>query len=156
MSTTTTGKDTEADPKVVRDILDKLKSEGLFDQFRRDCLADVDTKPAFQNLRQRVEGYVSRFLTRQVWSPNLNKNHLRDSLRRQINQSGMLATGVERVIEQVVNPKIFHVIKPKIDEVACQHLNIDPDKRKERMEFKKNQQKQNLQSLMSLSVPPPV
>ncbi|XP_033757338.1 serine/arginine repetitive matrix protein 2-like [Pecten maximus] len=155
MSTTTTGKDTEADPKVVRDILDKLKSEGLFDQFRRDCLADVDTKPAFQNLRQRVEGYVSRFLTRQVWSPNLNKNHLRDSLRRQINQSGMLATGVERVIEQVVNPKIFHVIKPKIDEVACQHLNIDPDKRKERMEFKKNQQKQNLQSLMSLSVPPP-
>ncbi|XP_060069493.1 biorientation of chromosomes in cell division protein 1-like 1 [Ylistrum balloti] len=155
MSTKNIGKDTEADPKVVRDILDKLKSEGLFDQFRRDCLADVDTKPAFQNLRQRVEGYVSRFLTRQVWSPNLNKNHLRDNLRRQINQSGMLATGVERVIEQVVNPKIFNVIKPKIDEVACQHLNIDPDKRKERMEQKKNQQKQNLQSLMSLSVPPP-
>lgn len=155
MSTKKTGNDTEADPKVVRDILDKLKSEGLFDQFRKECLADVDTKPAFQNLRQRVEGYVSRFLTRQVWSPNLNKNHLRDSLRRQINQSGMLATGVERVIEQVVNPKIFHVIKPKIDEVACKHLNIDPVQRKERMEQKKNQQKQNLQSLMSLSVPPP-
>ncbi|OWF42884.1 biorientation of chromosomes in cell division protein 1-like 1 [Mizuhopecten yessoensis] len=155
MTTKKVGNETEADPKVVHDILDKLKSQGLFDQFRKECLADVDTKPAFQNLRQRVEGYVSRFLTRQVWSPNMNKNHLRDSLRRQINQSGMLATGVERVIEQVVNPKIFHVIKPKIDEVACQHLNIDPEKRKERMELKKNQQKQNLQSLMSLSVPPP-
>lgn len=67
----------------------------------------------------------------------------------------MLATGVERVIEQVVNPKIFSVIKPKIDEIACLHLGIDPEKRKERLEWKKIQQKENLQSLMSLSVPPP-
>jgi len=67
----------------------------------------------------------------------------------------MLANGVERVIEQVINPKILQVIKPKIDEVICQHMNIDPKERQARLEWKKNQQKQSLQSLMSLSVPPP-
>lgn len=100
----------------VRDIIDSLKSKGLFDQFRKEFVADVDTKvclilffhyfilgkphsrchllivryyvfqPSYQNLKQRVEGYVNRFLSRQTWSPDLNKNQLRDNLRRQINQ----------------------------------------------------------------------
>lgn len=136
----------------VKDIIDALKSEGLFDQFRKECLADVDTKPAYQNLRQRVEGYVSRFLSRQQWSPSLNKNQLRDNLRKQITASGMLANGVERVIEQVINPKILQLIKPKIDEVVCSHLGIDSKERKAQQEAQKQQQKENLQSLMSINL----
>ncbi|XP_056004885.1 serine/arginine repetitive matrix protein 2-like isoform X4 [Ostrea edulis] len=142
----------------VREIIDSLKSKGLFDQFRKEFVADVDTKPSYQNLKQRVEGYVNRFLSRQTWSPDLNKNQLRDNLRRQINQSGMLTNGVERVIEQLVNPKILHIIKPKIDEVICKHLGIDPEKRKEHVEQSKQQHKekmQNMQSLMNVNLTPP-
>lgn len=32
------------DPQLVSMIVGHLKTQGLFDQFRRECLADVDTK----------------------------------------------------------------------------------------------------------------
>ena len=32
------------DPKLVQEIVDKLKSQGLFDQFRKEGMGDVDTK----------------------------------------------------------------------------------------------------------------
>ena len=41
----------------------------------------------------------------------------------------MLANGVDMIIEQVVNPKIYSVFKPAIDSVVCEHLNIDQNVR---------------------------
>lgn len=40
-------------------------------------------------------------------------------------RSGVLTQGVERIIEQVVNPKILQVIKPKVDEVICSQLGLN-------------------------------
>uniref|UniRef100_UPI00398E8AD4 biorientation of chromosomes in cell division protein 1-like 1 isoform X2 n=1 Tax=Pristiophorus japonicus TaxID=55135 RepID=UPI00398E8AD4 len=110
------------DPKLVAMIVNHLKNQGLFDQFRRDCLADVDTKPAYQNLRQRVDNFVSNHLASHTWSPHLNKNQLRNSLRQMVLQSGMLEVGVDRIISQVVDPKINHIFRPQVEKAVHEFL----------------------------------
>uniref|UniRef100_A0A182JCB1 BOD1/SHG1 domain-containing protein n=1 Tax=Anopheles atroparvus TaxID=41427 RepID=A0A182JCB1_ANOAO len=117
------------DPNFVDIIVQELKSQGLFDQFRKECLADVDTKPAYQNLRQRVEGNVNKFLAQQEWSDNIRyKNQLREQLRKNIIDSGFLDTGVERIVDQVVNPKISTVFQPKVEEIVYKYLGIEKPK----------------------------
>lgn len=74
------------DQRLVDKIVYELKSQGIFDQFRKECFADVDTKPAYQNLRQRVEGSVSSFLKDQSWKPDMNKNQVREMLRKKISE----------------------------------------------------------------------
>lgn len=72
------------DTVLVDQIVYELKSQGIFDQFRKECIADVDTKPAYQNLRQRVEGSVTGFLRKQTWNADMNKNQVREMLRKNI------------------------------------------------------------------------
>ena len=74
------------DQSLIDKIVCEVKSQGVFDQFRRECFSDVDTKPAYQNLRQRVENSVATFLNSQEWKPDLNKNQLREKLRKNITE----------------------------------------------------------------------
>ena len=37
----------------------------------------------------------------------------------------MLSIGVDRVVDQVVNPKIEKDFKPQIDKIICEHLGLD-------------------------------
>lgn len=71
---------------LVDKIVLEVKSQGLFDRFRKECIAYCDTKPAYQNLRQRVESSVATFLKDQKWSPEFNRNHLREKLRKYITE----------------------------------------------------------------------
>ncbi|CAG0879772.1 unnamed protein product, partial [Darwinula stevensoni] len=103
----------------------ELKSQGIFDQFRKECFSDVDTKPAYQNLQSRLEASVDGFLRGQIWSPDLNKNQLRDSLRKHILDSSWMAAGIERIVEQVVNPKISSVFLPRIEEMVYSYFGVE-------------------------------
>ncbi|XP_041985262.1 biorientation of chromosomes in cell division protein 1-like 1 [Aricia agestis] len=116
------------DPRLVDQLVYELKSKGIFDQFRKDCISDVDTKPAYQNLRQRVENSVSTFLARQCWQPDLNKNQLREKLRKHILDGNYLEQGVERIVDQVVNPKIASVFIPQVEDLVYNYLGISRKK----------------------------
>ena len=37
----------EPSPEVIEAIIGKLKTNGMFDEMRRNCLADIDTKVSF-------------------------------------------------------------------------------------------------------------
>uniref|UniRef100_A0A3B3DG99 BOD1/SHG1 domain-containing protein n=1 Tax=Oryzias melastigma TaxID=30732 RepID=A0A3B3DG99_ORYME len=111
------------DPQLVSMIVNHLKTQGLFDQFRRECLADVDTKPAYLNLKQRVDNFVSNHLSNHTWSPHLNKNQLRNNIRQLVLQSGMLEQGVDRIVAQVVDPKINHIFRPQVERVVREFLS---------------------------------
>ena len=65
-----------------REIVNQIKSQGTFDEWRRECLVEVDSKPAFQNLNVRVGSTVNEFLNKQRWRPDLAKNQLRETLRK--------------------------------------------------------------------------
>ena len=53
----------------------------------------------------------------------------------------MMANGIDRVVEQVVNPKIYRVFKPQIDRVVCEFLGIDPDERERQLKQKEEEQR---------------
>ncbi|PIO34820.1 hypothetical protein AB205_0149090, partial [Aquarana catesbeiana] len=78
--------------------------------------------PAYQNLRQRVDNFVSNHLANHTWSPHLNKNQLRNNIRQQVLKSGMLEAGIDRIISQVVDPKINHTFRPQVEKVVQDFL----------------------------------
>ncbi|XP_066260812.1 biorientation of chromosomes in cell division protein 1-like 1 [Euwallacea similis] len=122
------------DPRLIDQIVYELKSQGIFDQFRKECISDVDTKPAYQNLSQWVEGSVMNFLNQLKFASDTNKNQLREQLRKNITESGFLEVGVERIVDQAVNPKITSVFLPKVEDVVYRFLGIQKPEAKESVE----------------------
>ena len=55
----------------------------------------------------------------------MNKNAVRESLRRALNMQSFVQTGVERVVDQVIQPKKPTVFRPKIKEITYEFLEID-------------------------------
>lgn len=62
----------------------------------------------------------------------MNKNQLRETLRKHIHDAPYLDAGVERIVDQVVNPKVYSVFTPQIEDVVYRFLGIERPKAKEK------------------------
>lgn len=62
----------------------------------------------------------------------MNKNQLRETLRKHIHDAPYLDAGVERIVDQVVNPKVYSVFMSQIEDVVYKFLGIERPKVKEK------------------------
>lgn len=79
-----------------------------------------------------METSVNGFLNKQSWRPELNKNQFRETLRKHILTAPYLDLGVERIVDQVVNPKVYSTFMPEIEDVVYMFLGMERPKRRER------------------------
>lgn len=56
----------------------------------------------------------------------------------------MLSNGVDQIVGQVVNPKIYKVFKPEIDAVVCEYFGITPNEREEKLRLSEEQRQARL------------
>lgn len=62
----------------------------------------------------------------------MNKNQLRETLRKHIHDAPYLDAGVERIVDQVVNPKAYSVFMSQIEDVVYKFLGVERPKTKEK------------------------
>ena len=86
----------QPDPKVINSIVDRLKKQGLFDQFRKECLADIDTKVCKHKkrkvktcLKSKPQGANKKYLLLKLLPCNFNSCSI-DSWNRDFNQTSLL------------------------------------------------------------------
>jgi len=135
------------DPQLEEKLVNELKAQGVFDLFRKDCLSDVDTKPAYQNLRVRVDKSVSSYLSKTTWRPTLNKNQLRNQLRKYIQEMSGVEAGVDRIVDQIVNPKLNTTFMPEVENVIYKYFGTSKPEEGEDMVNGNNFDDENSQNL---------
>ncbi|XP_050531964.1 biorientation of chromosomes in cell division protein 1-like 1 isoform X2 [Daktulosphaira vitifoliae] len=108
-------------------LLESLKSNGTFDEFRRDCVSNIDAKPTYQNWKQRIETNISKFLSKVKYTPELNKNTIRERLRKHLFdgcESREIEDGADRILNQVLAPRTISVFESKIEYIVNEYLGI--------------------------------
>lgn len=119
--------DTLDDEDVVFMLLETLKSNGTFDEIRRHCVTDIDAKPTYQNWKQRIESNVNKFLSKVKFTPELNKNSVRERLRKHLldgRENQDIEEGADRILTQVLAPRSLSIFEPKIAVAVDEYLGI--------------------------------
>jgi hypothetical protein len=96
---------------------------------------------------------VSRYLNRTSadWKPTSNKAQLRNMLRKHIQDSGFLETGVHNIVDQVVGPKIQQ-INPEVENILYTMFGMEkPDSNDEEEEMMEDNTAKSEEKLSNIS-----
>ncbi|VEL40828.1 unnamed protein product [Protopolystoma xenopodis] len=109
--------DKVSDEHLVIDMVEKLKSQGMFDRIRKQCLEEATRIPQYKELLIKVDTLAKNFLDSCNWSENLAKIELREELRRNISADDTLSHGITEIVEKLVKarmPKEFDSLAQKV------------------------------------------
>ncbi|BHF68045.1 biorientation of chromosomes in cell division [Sparganum proliferum] len=136
-------------------LVTKLKSQGFFDKVRKRCLECVESEEEYHKLLQNVDSMVSRFLQRQPWPPRLGRLELRERLRRELCSSAFLQRSISLISAALVKAQPSETLRPSIEHVVCESLDVDYQKWQARREAKGKTDFSTLPSVLPTLVPPP-
>ncbi|ODM98398.1 Biorientation of chromosomes in cell division protein 1 [Orchesella cincta] len=111
--------------ELIETCISNFKIGGDYDRIRKECLLDIDTKPAFLNVKTKVEDITSQFLSSLRFLPNMDKSKVRENLKQTIALSNGFQSGVETLVNQILMPKVSSIIRPMVEEEIYRCLNIE-------------------------------
>ncbi|XP_029345264.1 biorientation of chromosomes in cell division protein 1-like 1 isoform X2 [Acyrthosiphon pisum] len=108
-------------------LLETLKSNGTFDEIRKNCITDIYAKLTYQNWKQLIESNVNKFLSKVKFTPELNKNTVRERLRKHLLygcETQDIEEGADRILTQVLAPHSLSIFEHKIAVAVDEYLRI--------------------------------
>ncbi|XP_060881124.1 biorientation of chromosomes in cell division protein 1-like 1 [Metopolophium dirhodum] len=108
-------------------LLETLKSNGTFDEIRKHCITDIYSKLTYQNWKQLIESNVNKFLSKVKFTPELNKNTVRERLRKQLLygcETQDIEEGADRILTQVLAPHSLSIFEHKIAVAVDEYFGI--------------------------------
>ncbi|KAL5471154.1 hypothetical protein EMCRGX_G029239 [Ephydatia muelleri] len=103
-------------------VLNKLKSDGTFDQFRKSCLSALESEPSFTAQGEHIANLSRRYLQNFNWRDSVTKNDARSRLKNYIlgvmaGRSGQnVGIPLESLVGKVLEAKTKELL-PKIVEI---------------------------------------
>ncbi|KAH8853102.1 Biorientation of chromosomes in cell division protein 1 [Schistosoma japonicum] len=113
--------------QIASHIVDQIKSQGLFDKIRKQCLEDVDVNMNYQMLQKKVNSFVLLFLQNQSWNPGIEKLKLREQLRTKLLHTKMLSYGVDKLVRHALNAKMPRSFKNQVQNIVCDYFDLNPE-----------------------------
>ncbi|CAI6367695.1 unnamed protein product [Macrosiphum euphorbiae] len=108
-------------------LLETLKSNGTFDEIRKHCITDIYAKLTYQNWKQLIESNVNKFLSKVKFTQELNKNTVRERLRKHLLygcETQDIEEGADRILTQVLAPHSLSIFEHKIAVAVDEYLGI--------------------------------
>ncbi|XP_019848947.1 PREDICTED: transcriptional regulator ATRX homolog [Amphimedon queenslandica] len=104
---------------LVQDVLERLKFDGTFDQFRKTCLSAIEEEPSYRAQKEHVEVLSRRFL-HDYETKEMTKNDVRTKLRlsvlEEIKKPGVQASQtMEELVDKTLESKSGELFKKILD-----------------------------------------